>query len=349
MCGNENNFAWGFTACCEHMVDPRLIKVQFFIMDKETNIYRPSDRLRDVIDENNLLLLVISRFSIPFGFGDNTIREVCRENGVDCPTFLAVANFICGKEYRMYDVALTSLMGYLRKAHAYFLDFILPSIRRKLIEAINCSDINDVAFLILKYFDDYVEEVRRHMNHEDTIVFSYVSDLQRGVKADDFNISDYSASHEDMADRLNELKDIVIRHYRQNDNDLLNSVLYDIIGCQNDLVSHCSVENSLLVPAVARLERAVAAKASLVTREISAESEGETPHDNLSEREKEIVRCVARGMANKEIADKLCLSIHTVTTYRRNIASKLQIHSPAGLTIFAIIHKLIDIAEIKLQ
>ena len=58
---------------------------------------------------------------------------------------------------------------------------------------------------------------------------------------------------------------------------------------------------------------------------------------------------MARGLQNKEIADKMCLSIHTVTTYRRNIAQKLQIHSPAGLTIFAILHNLIDIREIKLQ
>lgn len=319
------------------------------IMKKEADTYRPDDRLRDVIDDNNLMLLVISRFSIPFGFGDATIREVCRENGVDCATFLAVSNFICGKEYRGYDVELSSLTGYLQKAHNYFLQFILPSIRRKLIEAINCSDINDVAFLILKYFDDYVEEVRRHMEHENTVVFAYVADLLDGVKTEDFDISEYSSSHVDMADRLEELKNVVIRHYRQKDNDLLNSVLYDIISCQNDLMSHCRVENTLLVPAVARLERAVMVKASLVSHEVGEEIGSKSTGDNLSDREKDIVRCVARGMANKEIADKLCLSIHTVTTYRRNIAAKLQIHSPAGLTIFAIIHKLIDIAEIQLQ
>ena len=59
--------------------------------------------------------------------------------------------------------------------------------------------------------------------------------------------------------------------------------------------------------------------------------------------------CVARGMANKEIADALCLSIHTITTYRRNIASKLQIHSSAGLAIYAILNGLIDISDVKPQ
>ncbi len=69
--------------------------------------------------------------------------------------------------------------------------------------------------------------------------------------------------------------------------------------------------------------------------------------DILSVREKEIVTCVVKGMTNKEIADALFLSAHTVITHRRNIARKLQIHSPAGLTIYAIINKLIELQDIK--
>lgn len=69
--------------------------------------------------------------------------------------------------------------------------------------------------------------------------------------------------------------------------------------------------------------------------------------DVLSGREKEIVTCVVKGMTNKEIADKLCLSTHTVITHRRNIARKLQIHSPAGLTIYAIVNKLVELQDIK--
>ncbi len=55
---------------------------------------------------------------------------------------------------------------------------------------------------------------------------------------------------------------------------------------------------------------------------------------------------IAKGLANKEIADRLCLSIHTVTTHRRNICSKLQIHTSAGLTIFAIVNGLLPLTDI---
>ncbi|MDE5791304.1 MAG: response regulator transcription factor [Muribaculaceae bacterium] len=68
----------------------------------------------------------------------------------------------------------------------------------------------------------------------------------------------------------------------------------------------------------------------------------------LSNREKEIIALVVKGMTNKEIADTLFLSVHTVITHRRNIARKLEIHSATGLTIYAIVNKLVDISELHL-
>ena len=73
----------------------------------------------------------------------------------------------------------------------------------------------------------------------------------------------------------------------------------------------------------------------------------ESHRETLSAREKEIVVGVVKGLTNKQIAAQLCLSTHTVITHRRNIAAKLQIHSPAGLTIYAIVNKLVEINEIK--
>ena len=55
---------------------------------------------------------------------------------------------------------------------------------------------------------------------------------------------------------------------------------------------------------------------------------------------------VVRGLSNKEIADVLYISTHTVLSHRKNIARKLNIHSTAGLTIYAIVNKLVDINSI---
>ena len=80
---------------------------------------------------------------------------------------------------------------------------------------------------------------------------------------------------------------------------------------------------------------------------VPSEEEDLENQDALSQREKEIVICVVKGMTNKEIAEKLFLSIHTVITHRRNISKKLQIHSAAGLTIYAIVNKLVTLNDGK--
>ncbi|MDR3134108.1 MAG: response regulator transcription factor [Prevotellaceae bacterium] len=75
--------------------------------------------------------------------------------------------------------------------------------------------------------------------------------------------------------------------------------------------------------------------------------EVEKRHESLSAREKEVIVCVIKGMTNKQIADSLCLSTHTVITHRRNISAKLQIHSTAGLIIYAIVNKLVELDDVK--
>ena len=76
-----------------------------------------------------------------------------------------------------------------------------------------------------------------------------------------------------------------------------------------------------------------------------SQPESEGKGESLTQREKEIIVCVIKGMKNKEIAEKLHLSSHTVVSHRRNIASKLQIHSTAGLTIYAIVNKLVELND----
>lgn len=80
---------------------------------------------------------------------------------------------------------------------------------------------------------------------------------------------------------------------------------------------------------------------------VAVEEEELDSQDTLSQREREIVICVVKGMTNKEIAENLFLSIHTVITHRRNISKKLQIHSAAGLTIYAIVNKLVALSDVK--
>lgn len=77
------------------------------------------------------------------------------------------------------------------------------------------------------------------------------------------------------------------------------------------------------------------------------EIESADADEQLSQREKEIIREVVKGYTNKEIAGHLNLSVFTVLTHRRNIAKKLQIHSSTALTLYAISNNIISITEVK--
>lgn len=315
-------------------------------MSSDLTRYYPSDKMRSLIRDNSSLLMVMSRFGISLGFGDKSVKEICEAQGVDTATFLVVANFISGKGADYRALSLASLIEYLKRAHNYFLDYNLPSIRRRLIEAIDCSGADDVALLILRFYDEYVTEVRRHMEYENEEVFSYVEDLLKGRICGTYTIRSFSDRHNNIGPKLNELKDIIISYYPERSNDMLNSVLFDIINCEQDLNSHCQVEDALFVPAVEELEQQVREN-GIQQPQTEMEDNDTSRVEVLSVREKEIIVCIAKGMSNKEIADSLNLSVHTVTTHRRNLSSKLQIHSPAGLTIYAIVNKLIDLRDIQ--
>jgi DNA-binding NarL/FixJ family response regulator len=71
----------------------------------------------------------------------------------------------------------------------------------------------------------------------------------------------------------------------------------------------------------------------------------EFPETELTPREITILKLVSMGLTNKQIADRLFLSAHTVITHRKNISGKLGIKSVSGLTIYAIVNNIITIGE----
>lgn len=227
----------------------------------EQHKYSSTDKMSDLICDNYSLLMVMSRFGLSLGFGDKNVKDVCEAQNVDYRTFLAVANFISEEQYSYSgdenSFSIHALMDYLKRAHTYFLDFNLPVMRRKLIEAIDCSAANnDVAYLILKFFNEYAKEVRRHMEYENEAVFTYVEQLLQGKLSQDYNIATFASKHNQIEIKLKELKNIIIKYYPEKENNnLLNAVLFDIFNCEQDLASHCQVEDYMFVPAVAQIER----------------------------------------------------------------------------------------------
>lgn len=319
---------------------------------KNQKMYEADDKMISLIRDNYDLLQALGSFGINLGFGDKTVRETCEDNDVDTYTFLAVVNFAMNG-YGEFDndeqISVPTLLHYLQASHAYFLEFQLPYIRRELSESLDEND--SLGRLILKFYDEYAHEIRRHMQYEQKTLFPYVQQLLDGEPANDYNVETFSKHHGAADKKLRELKLLIIKYLPQDGlhNNQLTATLHDIYENEVWLRQHAMVEDHIFVPAIRRLEQIT--KQQDVTRNISGMVFGNATAQNpdaLSDREKDVIISLVQGMSNKEIADHLCISINTVITHRRNIARKLQIHSPAGLTIYAIVNGLVDISTVKL-
>ena len=313
-------------------------------------MYEADDKMISLIADNYNLLESLGRFGINLGFGDKTVREVCNDQGVDTFTFLLIVNFSING-YKVMDdddrISIPTLLHYLKASHEYFLDFQLTNIRKELKEALDEND--NLARLIMKMYDSYAHEIRSHMKYEEQTVFPYVDKLLRKEDVGDYDIDTFSKHHSEVTSQLRELKNIIIKYLPSDTqrNNRLTTVLYDLYKNEEWLGLHSEMEDHIFVPAIRRIERQmkqndVSAKMSKMINQNPDNSEA------LSDREKDVIVSLVQGMTNKEIADHLFISINTVITHRRNIARKLQIHSPAGLTIYAIVNNLVDISSVKL-
>lgn len=295
-------------------------------------IYRDIDKMSDLLTQNRRAMQIVSRLGVPMGVGDKTIEQVCAEHGIHTPTFLAMVNIdhfdqrqqsatLQEQRPALTDIDLATLQLYLKNAHTYFLEFLLPRLRRQLIEAINPADANSqIPMLILKYFDEYVQEIRTHIQHED-----------------EGQLENHATDDRHITQKLHELVNLIVKYYPAHTgypfaNELMTNVLVGIYQTEDELSTHCAIEDNLLRPALAHHAH---------KHKVAVDSKAAA--EELSEREQEVLVRVVEGLSNKEIADKMNLSQHTIITHRKNIARKLNIHSTAGLTIYAIVNHLVDI------
>lgn len=218
--------------------------------------YTEKHKLSDIINDHYQLLLVISRFGIPLGFGDKTVKTICQEHNVDCNTFLTVLNYTSNGDLSGIDnVSVLAMIQFLRLSHQYYLDFFFPQLREKLSNAVAGTD-EKLSELIVIFFDNFVADLHQHLAHEETIVLQNVEKMCKNELSDtEFRMERYTQKHEQIDHTIQELKNIIIKYYPDNGNaNIMNSVLYDIFSCEADLKTHCDIEDNIFVPLVCKLE-----------------------------------------------------------------------------------------------
>ena len=283
---------------------------------------------------------VLTRMGIPFGFGEETVEEVCRRHGIDPETFLLICSVYAGDgtlpaKERIRRADLKDVLKYLRHSHAYYMEVAMKDLTAALVGLTDPCDERHKN-IIRKFFTEYKEELFKHLEYEEETVFPQAeAALRHGRFASD----DYGENHSHVEEKLEDLKNLVMKYMPPEcGQQEIFRALSCIFSLQEDLSRHILVEDGILVPIVNRKMH--------TTLESRFDSPGDKGEE-LSEREKEILVCVAKGMLNKEIADAENISIHTVITHRKNITRKTGIKTVAGLTVYAILNNLIDINTIE--
>ncbi|MBB4035793.1 DNA-binding CsgD family transcriptional regulator [Dysgonomonas hofstadii] len=286
-----------------------------------------SSILSEVVEENHQLIPVINRFGVKLGLGDRTIGDICHTANINPEFFLAILNTFLNEEYfpekKLQKFDIEMVIGYIKQTDAYLIHGQLHNLEKHLNAFLSMSDQNNAQLkLICRLFNEFKHEL--------------VAQIEQGMVKGDTPLA-----------LLTDLKSIIIKHISGNFNEnMCYAVIFTIDSFQKDLEKHNRIREKILKPMMDELsESGIEDLQGLIAANHNQKSHRAQA---LSQREMDVLRLVALGFLNKEIADKLNISLNTVLSHRKNITAKLGIKTVSGLIFYCITHGYISADEIEL-
>lgn len=286
-----------------------------------------SSVLSDKIFENHFLIPVINRFGIKLGLEDKSVAAICEEYDLNTDFFLSILNTYLDEDYfpekKLQEFDINLVIDYLKRTDAYYAHAQILNFEKHLNALIATSDPNNKQLqLIHKLFLRFKEEL--------------LGRISNGLLDDEPSMA-----------LLSDLKRIFIKHISGSYNEnLCYAVIFSIDSLYHDLTKHNRIREKILKPMIAKLEEeGVDDWENSINHK---QTTWETEEHDISPRELEVLKLVASGLLNKEIADRLNISLNTVLSHRKNITSKLGIKTVSGLIFYCITHGYISADEIEL-
>lgn len=224
-------------------------------------LYKATDNLSAMITAQPQLLLTLSHFGIPMGFGDKTIAQVCAAHGVEPKFFLLICEVYSNDNYSPSAATLRAtpmegLVPYLLRSHDYYLNRRLPHIGHHLEKIADMLPAR-AGKAIKQFFSAYIDEVREHFIHEEKIVYPHINRLLNRESGDKFTIKSYLDTHDNLEEKLSDLVQIIFKYLPGSEtNDDAIDMIFDILQLSHDLRKHAIIEDKILGPYVKQLEKA---------------------------------------------------------------------------------------------
>ena len=217
-------------------------------------------KLADLIHTDYKLLLLLPRFGLNLGFGDKSVEECCRQHHISEKLFVMICNVYAFSHYlpgeeELNQVDINQLLLYLKKSHSYYLDNRILTIQSQLAD-ISENEGTQQKKILNRFFEEYKNEVIHHFEYEEKIVFPYISEMKTGINQDGYSIEIFEQNHSNIEDKLNDLKNIVIKYLPET--ALLlekTNMLFNIFSLEEDLCKHALIEDKILIPLVQKQEK----------------------------------------------------------------------------------------------
>ncbi len=292
--------------------------------------------MADLLMANGRLLYVLPCFGIEMGLGEKTIEEVCAEYKVSLPLFIVVCNLYTFDNYVpdnavLREIAIDDVVKYLQFSHRIYLETDMPEMVNNLLSMAEQHIHPTSRNMLVTFCDKYRQDVAAHIRYEEEVIFPYISRLLAGGKPD-YKMSEFQNSHHNVDTALRDLRNLIIKYVpptcsvRQ-----CLPILSELFIFEHNLHRHTRLEDTVLIPLMEQLTY----------------HEQNGNGSELTEREKQTLAALARGLSNKEIAHELNISRHTVVSHRKNIVRKTGLKTAQGLTLYAFIHKLITLKDLR--
>lgn len=222
--------------------------------------FQTTQKLADILNENPQLILMLTRFNIPLGFGEKRVNEICGEKGLSPELFIMLCNVYTFDDYRIREEEIKAidseaLINYLKASHDYYLKQRLTHIGKHLENI--AEQAGQIKPMLLKFFADYKSEVKRHFTAEEKSIFPYIKSLTTTQGSAPSCLNSVEKSHVNINNKLGELTNIIIKYLAP---EILPqeriSVWFDIAQLSKDLAKHSIIEEKILLPYLRMLEEA---------------------------------------------------------------------------------------------
>jgi DNA-binding CsgD family transcriptional regulator len=323
------------------------------IKKTETENTLLGESVRNLIVKNSHLLTVLNLFGLRPPYGRNTVNELIRTFNLSEDVFVALLEVSLGRESSPHKVLpsygllqLSDLYGKLA-THLVATAKGWLNLRKQTGPDTEHGMAVALSGLIAALEQHLLEWNQQAAPHIGTVYELYYSPAFTSGKNDLLSYSlEFFPQHRLPLAQIEAVSDRMENALNPHEPGYILEILHYL-----ELARTLErLEKTLIKPMVMAMENTIVSgiqrRKSGLRRGSFVRVEGsEVADDPLSEREREVLRCIANGQINKEIATFLGISLTTVISHRKNIARKLGIHSLAGLTVYAYTHGYLDLDD----